>query len=117
MQNEKLISFLLRTGLAIVFLYAAIASFIEPTSWIGYLPSWTENIMPRETALVFFSIYEIALTLWLFSGKKIYYAALLATLTMAGIVVFNFGELNIVFRDVAIMFSAITLTVLHKTDR
>lgn len=117
MINKALLSFLLRVGLATVFLYAAVASFIEPTSWVGFLPPWIENIMPRETALVFFSIYEIALTLWLFSSKKIYYASLLSILTMAGIVLFNFRELNIVFRDVAIMFSAIALAVLHKNDR
>lgn len=117
MVNEKLVSFILRAGLAIVFLYAAIASFIEPTSWIGFLPPWISSIMPATTALTLFSIYEIALTFWLFSGKRVYYAAMLSILTMAGIVVFNMASLDIVFRDVAIMFSAIALAVIHKNDR
>ena len=112
--NLNLTSFFLRVGLAIVFLYAAVASFLDPTSWIGFIPEWLREIFPAQVFLVVYSIYEIFLALWLFSGKKTYYAAVLSGLTMLAIIVFNMGALDIVFRDVAILFMAIALAVLAK---
>ena len=114
MKNEQFISFLLRAGLAVVFLYAAVASFLDPNSWIGFLPQFLRNIVPANILLILFSIYEIILGLWLLSGKKIYPAAILAIITMASIVIFNMGALDIVFRDVAILFAALALAVLSK---
>jgi hypothetical protein len=57
---------------------------------------------------------ELVLALWLLSGWKTYYAALLSALSAAGIVVFNLGALDVVFRDVGLLFAAGALVVLSR---
>ena len=109
-----LISFFLRVGLAVVFLYAAISSFLSPLSWIGFFPLWLRNIIPDTILLFTFSIYEFILSLWLFSSWRAYYAALFSGLTLLAIIAGNIGALDIVFRDVAIFLMAVTLAILHK---
>jgi uncharacterized membrane protein YphA (DoxX/SURF4 family) len=114
MTKEKIASLLLRIGLAIVFLYAAVASFLEPGTWIAFLPSFLTNIIPAGPLLTIFSIYEIIVAVWLMSGRKIFYAAAIASLTIVGIISSNLSFLDIVFRDFAILFAALALAVLEK---
>lgn len=106
-----------RYGIGFAFLYSAIASFVNPNAWIGFLPNFLSLVAPKEIFLNVFSVFEIFLALWLFSNRKIYYAAILSAITMFGIVVFNLGALDIVFRDVTILFSAIALAILTKHTR
>lgn len=110
--------FVLRTGIAVVFLYAAIASILEPSSWIGFIPLWLRNltspIISTEVLLITFSVFQIVLAFWLLSGKRIKVAAIISVVTLTGIVVVNIGILDIVFRDIAIILSAIALALLSK---
>lgn len=112
MEKTNLISFFLRLAISIPFLYAAIATFLTPESWIGFLPSWIGIIMPVKMALSAFSLYQIALSLWLLSGKWLRYSSLLASATLLGITVFNLGALDIVFRDVGLFLATISLALL-----
>ena len=114
MKNISLVSFLLRIGLAGVFLFAAIDSFLNPTSWIGYLPFFLRNSGFSQTILFAFSVYEVLLGAWLLCNKYIFYAASLAALTLFAILVVNIGQLELLFRDVAIMFMAAALAVLEN---
>ena len=114
--NKYLVSFFLRLGIATVFLYAAIASFLTPSNWIGYFPVWLKNIIPGNILLFAFSSYEIILSLWLMSGKKTFYASILSSLTLILIISSNINELDILFRDIAILFSALALMMLNKND-
>ncbi len=100
---------LLRTALALVFLYASISSFMSPQDWVGYLPQFMRDIVPANILLPFFSIYELGLATWLLSGLYAKYAALLAAATLAGIVLSNFSLLPISFRDIALMLAALAL--------
>jgi uncharacterized membrane protein YphA (DoxX/SURF4 family) len=102
---------LLRIGLAIIFLYAAIGSLINPQEWVGYLPSVLKDMFPADILLKLFSVYEAALVVWLLSGVYIRYAALLCAATLAGIVVSNFELFAITFRDIALIFAALALAV------
>ena len=113
-KNTALISFLLRVVFTTVFLYAAIASFLDPTAWVGFLPQWRRAIIPGSILLPLFSVYDIALSLWILSGKKVFYGALLAAATLLAIMVTNMGALDIIFRDIAIFFAALALAVLEK---
>jgi len=113
MERDKLASLLLRLGIAFSFFYVVIASFLNPTSWIGFFPSFLQN----ESILIVFSIYEVIIGLWLMWGKKVFYAAILSAWTMLGIIVFNFGALDIVFRDVTILLAAVALAVLSYEQR
>lgn len=112
MEQKPLISFFVRLAIAVPFLYAAISAFLDPTSWIGFLPGWIGNIMPREMALSIFSIFQIILSVWLLSGKGLRYSSVLASVTLLGITVFNLGALDIVFRDVGLLLASISLTLL-----
>lgn len=104
--------FLLRVGLALVFLYAAVAAALDPFSWIGFLPQWLRRIFPAGFLLAGFSVYQSLLGFWLISRFKIFYAAIFASATIFAIVVFNLGALDIVFRDIAILFMALALVFL-----
>ena len=108
-----LAAWLLRLGLAFSFFYVASASFQNPTSWIGFFPQFLRDLAPAETLLTGFSIYEIILGLWLLAGKKLVYSSWLAAATLFGIVVFNWGAMEIVFRDVSLGLAALALAALH----
>jgi len=110
MESRKLAIVLLRLGLAFSFIYVAIAAFVNPVSWIGFLPGFLRN----ETILFVFSIGEIILGGWLLVGWRTFYAAVVSAIVMSGIVVFNLGALDIVFRDVSILLMAIALIVLSR---
>ncbi len=114
MNKDFFILLFLRLGLAFTFLYAAIASFIDPNSWVGFLPSWIKNIIDGNILLTIFSVYEIILGLWLIYGKWLYYGSILAVLTLFGIVVTNIGAFDLVFRDVGLLLAAIALMLLSK---
>jgi hypothetical protein len=115
LQREKLTSFLLRAGLAGVFLYAAFAAFIDPDSWVGFLPQFVSDFADPKFILSVFSIYEILLALWLLSGKESFHAALLSAATLFALVVQNIGALDILFRDFAIFMMALALTSLSAS--
>ncbi|MEK7554477.1 MAG: DoxX family membrane protein [Patescibacteria group bacterium] len=116
MDSIRLPSFLLRTGIALTLLYAATASFLDPNSWIGYLPAWMRSIIPAEPLLIAFSLFEIALGLWLISGKHARYAGALAALTMFGITITNITNLDIVFRDIGLLAAALAIVALHRKE-
>ncbi len=103
------VSLLLRLGLSIMFLYAAVSAFLTPDEWVGYLPQFMRDIVPAEVLLPVFSIVELILAAWLLSGLYVTYAALLAAAMLAGIVVFNFQLFAISFRDIGLFFAALAL--------
>ena len=111
MNQKNVAFFLLRTAIASVFVYAAIASFITPDNWIGYFPVFLRHIVPQNSLLSGFSVYELLLAVWLLWGKFIFYAALLAALTLCGIIISNMGQLDILFRDFAIILCTASLAV------
>ena len=114
MDKNKLVSFVLRSGLAIVFLYAGIAAFITPTNWIGFIPNIVEYVIPKTLFLTIFSSYEILLALWLISNKKAFYSSIVASATMIAIIIPNILALDIVFRDIAILFMAVASSILSR---
>lgn len=109
LKSKQLTPLLLRAGLSIVFLYAAISSFVNPQDWVGFLPHFLTDRIAGDTLLKFFSLYEITLAAWLISGVYVRWAALLCALTLAGIIVFNMRQFPITFRDLALVFAALGL--------
>lgn len=107
--NKNLPALLLRIGLAIIFLYAAISSFVNPQDWVGYLPGMLTERVSSDILLKLFSVYELLLAAWLLSGIYVRYAALACAATLAGIVVTNFELFAITFRDIALIFAALAL--------
>lgn len=107
---------LLRAGLTIILLYAAVGSLLDPREWIGYLPGFMTNLVDGELLLKGFSVYEFALAAWLLSGVYTRYAALLTAATLAGIVLSNYDLFAITFRDIALIFAALALAALSKQE-
>ena len=114
---EPLVSFFLRSGLAVVFFYAGIASLLTPENWIGFVPDFVRSIFPASIFLALFSIYQIILGIWLLSNKKIFYASILSVLTMFFIVITNIFLFDILFRDIAILLMAIALAIFSHKEK
>lgn len=109
--------FLLRLGLSFVFFYAVVGSFINPENWIGYFPQFLRQHLPSNLILILFSAYEFILGTWLLSGWKIFYPSILSALTISGIIIFNLNQMDVIFRDVAILFSAVSLAILTSDKK
>jgi uncharacterized membrane protein YphA (DoxX/SURF4 family) len=112
--KNKVASQLLRVGLAIVFLYAAIFSLKNPNEWIGYVPTYLAKGLSVGAILKLVSIVQIVLAVWLISGKYLRYAAALAALMLAVIIVTNWSQLYITFRDIGLLFMALALVILES---
>lgn len=112
-RNERLVSFLLRTGLAVGFLYAALSSFLDPNAWIGFLPMEIRAVLPGQILLFLFSSFEVALALWLLVGHAVRAAAWTSIVTITLIIVFNLPSLDIVFRDFVILAASGALLAHH----
>lgn len=107
-------SLLLRVGLVLVFVYAAVASLQHPLEWAGFLPSFLTKTISSDVLIKFFALYELALVVWLASGKYIRYCALLCTATLLGIVITNPSQLITTFRDVGLAFMSLSLYFVEK---
>lgn len=107
---------LLRFGVAFAFLYPPVAAYLDPFSWIGFFPQFLRDTVGNDTLLLHsFGVFEIVVALWILFGKNISIPSLLAAATVAGIIVFNWSAMDIVFRDVSILTMALALAVLaHK---
>jgi len=108
-KNHLITSWLLRIGLAVVFIYAAVASLQHPLEWIGFLPTFIRNVLPGTSVIKVFAVYEAALAGWLLSGKYARFAGLLSAATLTGIVIANPTQLITTFRDIGLVFMALAL--------
>lgn len=104
----------LRFGLAFVFIYAAISAFLNPQAWIGFVPDFIWNPVTRAYFLFVHDIVNFGLGIWLLSGKKQFYAAIVSCLALAGIILFNLASFLITFRDVGLLLAAVALAVMSK---
>ncbi|MEA2715435.1 MAG: hypothetical protein QOG91_463 [Candidatus Parcubacteria bacterium] len=109
--REKTAWFIMRLGIAFAFIYAAISGFITPDNWTGFFPQFAENIAPADTLLMGWGVVEIILGLWILSGWKIFIPSLVGALSLAGLLIFNLGAMDILFRDVTILLAAAALAV------
>lgn len=114
MDKEGLVSLFLRLGLAFTFIYVGFAALVNPANWVGFIPEFVDNIIARNSFLVIHSVFDIALGLWILTGWKNFYSSVVASVLLFGIIVFNLGALDIVFRDIGLLFAALALAALSK---
>jgi hypothetical protein len=107
--NMKMISLLLRIGLAAVFAYAAIDAFREPNVWIDFVPHFTTKFIAAKLALDGLSIAQLVLVVALLMNIYIKWAALAAIGFLVGLMVFNPATFLITFRDIGLAFMAAAL--------
>lgn len=109
MRYPNVVLVLLRLSIASVFFYAAVAATLQPDIWVGYFPLFVTKLLPLSTALLLFSIFQAVLGVWILSGWKNFWSAIVAAITLLGIIGANANDLNVLFRDIAILFAAIAL--------
>lgn len=101
----------LRIGVAFVFFYAAIAGLMQPENWIGYFPQFLRKLVPETLLLGCWAIFEIIIASWILSGKKIFIPSALASLSLAGLIVFNIPQMDVIFRDISILCTSVALAI------
>ncbi len=101
----------IRVGFAFCFLYAGIAGFLHPEDWIGWFPKFMRDMIPEMLLLNVWGVYEIVTDLWILWGKHIFWPSVAASLSLAGLIVFNLSVMDVIFRDVTILAVAIALTI------
>ena len=117
-QQIKTPSLLLRIGVAFAFIYPPLAALSDPYSWIGYFPKFILDNAPNDLLLLHaFGLFEIALAIWILSGKKIFYPSIIAAGMLLGIVVFNWSQMDVLFRDLSLVFMAGALAFLHRPQK
>lgn len=108
---------LIRLGLAFTLMYAAVSAWQNPDAWIGFIPTFLRDLLADEILLAAHSLGNFALGLWLLSGWKVYYSALISAAAIASILVFNLGAMDIIFRDVGLFFAAMALFALSRENQ
>ena len=122
MYENKTVDLLLRIGVSFAFIYPAISALFNPYAWIGYFPLFLTNLVPFDVFILLniFGVVEIIIGLWILSGKKIFIPSTIAVAMLAGIVIFNLSQIDVLFRDIPIILMAIVLAIIHypqKTPR
>ncbi|TSC71067.1 MAG: hypothetical protein G01um101449_175 [Parcubacteria group bacterium Gr01-1014_49] len=110
--------FLLRASIAFAFLYPPINALFDPYTWLGYFPKFMHGILPDAFLLHGFGAIEVALALWILSGKNIFIPSVAATLMLLAIVLFNLQDFQIVFRDLSLaaVSAALALDAYRRRD-
>jgi len=116
MYHRKIVSGLLRIGIAFAFLYPAIDSFFHPGTWIGFFPAWLIAVGPVDifALSIAFSVVEIIIAALILFQRDPTYPAIAAAAVLGAIVVFDLSAFDIVFRDISIFLMALALIFLHK---
>jgi uncharacterized membrane protein YphA (DoxX/SURF4 family) len=110
MEGQQRAHFVLRLGTAFAFLYPPVMAVFDPVSWFAYFPQFIQSLPLDHTLLLHgFGFIEVIIALWILSGKNIRLPAIVASLMLLAIVVFNVSQLDVVFRDIAI--AAMTLAL------
>jgi uncharacterized membrane protein YphA (DoxX/SURF4 family) len=110
MRREQIAHLTLRIGAAFAFLYPPVRAIYDPISWIGYFPHFI-TALPIDPLILLhgFGILEAVLAVWILSGKNIRIPAILATLMLLGIVGYNLGDMDLLFRDISIACMTLAL--------
>jgi len=108
------VNLILRVGLAFAFLYPPINALFDPNAWIGYFPSFLRGIVPDMVLLHSFGLVEVVIALWILSGWRIFLPAVGAALMLLSIVVMDFAEFQVVFRDLSIGAIAVALAIQNR---
>jgi len=114
MEKKNAAIIALRLGLAFAFLYPAIVSLIAPTDWIGFAPRVMQDMFGRENFLTLFSILEILVGISILVMSRPFFPLLAAVAILGGVIYFNLGSFDLVFRDVSIIAMAVALLMLTK---
>jgi len=123
--HGSLVEKVLRVSLAFSFIYPAVSAWFNPFAWVGYFPPFVLDLASSLPALHaqagndllvlhVFGVTEIIIGLWLVFGKRIFWPGILAAFYLAGIVVFNLNQMDVIFRDISIFGIAVALVLMDR---
>ncbi len=106
----------MRVAVALVFLWFGVNQVFDPTSWLGYVPSWTSSLpISAQGFVLLVGISQTVLGVLLLIGLFTRWMAILGVLHLIPIIL-SVGYNEIMIRDLGLMFA--TLGVLfHGPDR
>ena len=116
LDRANLAELLLRLGLSFAFFYAGIAALAQPDSWAGFVPAWIGSVIAIGMFLKIHAVVQILLAAAILLLPNPFYPALLAAGAMAGVVISNLAIMDVVFRDISIMFAALALASLSRPE-
>jgi len=115
---KKWAKFFLRGGLAFVFIWVGLKSWLEPDNWLGFVPLWLENALP--IGLVFFlkihAVFNLALGLWLLAGRWLVVASAIASLYIIAVLIAT-GINDITFRDIGLLGATAALFAIQLKEK
>lgn len=114
MRRFDYVSVLLRLAVAFAFLYPPINAIWNPYSWLGYFPPWLMGYVPDEVLLHGFGLLEVIIAVWILSGWRIFWPSMVAAFMLAAIVVIDFYNFEVLFRDVSIALAALALAIMAR---
>src|SRR3569623_1398624 len=117
MRSKAIVSWILRISLAFSFAFPAVNAVFDPDSWVGYFPSFMSGLLDPALLLHSFGALEIILAVWVLSGWKVYIPAAVMALMLLAIVIFNFAQFQVLFRDLAIMGEALARMLMQGRSR
>jgi hypothetical protein len=117
MNSNKTPSLVLRIAIAFAFLFVAQAALRDPISWIGYAPSFVQNLFPENILAILLALAHIVIGVWILSGWKVFIPSILAAVFLLSIVLFNFSQIDILFRDISLALASVALAIMHRPEK
>lgn len=107
---------LLRIAVAISFLYPPLSALVDPYSWIGYFPQFLMELVGTNQMLMLhaFGVAEVILALWILFGKRVFIPSVIAAVMLFAIVLLNWNQMEVLFRDISIALAAVALALMHR---
>lgn len=115
--RDDLALWILRLGLAFVFTYAATAMFLNPASFMMYVPGVLVSSVGATPILVSVAAFELLLAIGLLWTRFTSRASLMAAGMMVVIVLCNLDAFHVLFRNVAIGCAALSLALQTRKNR
>lgn len=105
--------FVLRAGLAVLFLWFGFSQLLDQSQWTSWVPQWAMNLTGLEAEMIVLlnGGFEIAFGVLLALGLYMRPAAALLGLHLA-VLVFEIGLTPIGLRDFAIMMASFALALM-----
>lgn len=106
---SKYAPFVLRLGLALVFVWFAYNQMVNVANWIGVVPAWAKSLFGSGTAVVYLNAwFEIICAVLLLVGLQTRWIGLILTLHLIQIAA-GFGLTATGVRDFGLAFAALAI--------
>lgn len=113
---QKYSTLILRIGISLVILYFSSQQFANPSSWVSFLPSWTENMPVSQIKFIYLNAsFELIFGIILFVG---FYTRIVATLLAFHIlcIVISIGYNPTGVRDFGIFIALVSIALNEKSS-